>query len=226
MNSFSIITAIVPNPRKPGRFAVSVDGEDVATLSIDAIERLRLVLGGRVDDRLRLAIDHEAAILATYDRALNMLAARARSSAELRRLLIRKGEPAAQVDVVIDRLRTVGFLDDAAFARQFTRSKAVGSGLSRRRVQQELSKRGVARDISDDAIEDVFTEEQVDEDASIERVARKKLRTLGKLEPAVQRRRLYGFLARRGYDADDIARVLRLVLSDVGDDELSEKIED
>ena len=226
MNSFSVITAIVPSPRKPGRFAVSIDGEEVGTLSIEAIERLRLALGARADDRLRLAIDHEAAILATYDRALNMLAARARSSAELRRLLIRKGEPANQVDVAIDRLRTVGFLDDAAFARQFTRSKAVGGGLSRRRVLQELSKRGVARDVSDDAIEDVFTEEQVDEDASIERVARKKLRTLGKLESAVQRRRLYGFLARRAYDADDIARVLRIVLVDTADDEEAEQIED
>ena len=227
MNPSSRITAIVPNPRKPGRFAVSIDGEEVATLSIEAIERLRLASDGQIDDRLRAAIDHEAAILATYDRALNMLAARARSAAELRRLLIRKGEPASQVDVAIDRLRTIGFLDDAAFARQFTRSKAVGGGLSRRRVQQELSKRGVARDVSDDAIEEVFTEEDVDEEASIERVARKKLRTLAKLEPAVQRRRLYGFLARRGYDADDIARVLRVVLSDVGDhDDESAQAED
>lgn len=222
----AVITAIVPNPRRAGRFAVSIDGHDAATLSIDAIERLRLAVGGRVDERLRLAIDHEAAILDTYDRALNMLAARARSSAELRRLLIRKGEAANQVDVAIDRLRTVGFLDDAAFARQFTRSKAVGGGLSRRRVQQELAKRGVARDVSDDAIDEVFTEEEVDENASIERVARKKLRTLSKLEPVVQRRRLYGFLARRGYGADDIARVLRIVLAAESDDEESEQIED
>ena len=148
----------------------------------------------------------------TYERALDMLEARARGVTELRRLLIRKGEPEADVDAAIERLRASGVLDDANFARQLTRSKAVGAGLSRRRIQQELSKRGVARDVSDEAIQEVFEDEAVDEDASIERVARKKLRMLTKVDDATRRRRLYGFLARRGYDSDDIQRVLRLVL--------------
>ena len=148
----------------------------------------------------------------TYERALDMLEARSRAVAELRRLLIRKGEPEADVDAAIERLRTNGLLDDADFARQLTRSKALGAGLSRRRIQQELSKRGVARDVSDHAIEQVFDEEGVDEEASIERVARKKLRMLTNTDDATRKRRLYNFLARRGYDNDDIQRVLRDLL--------------
>src|SRR6185436_9542571 len=103
-------------------------------------------------------------------------------------------------------------LDDANFARQFARSKALGAGLSKRRLQQELSKRGVNRTTSAEAIEAVFTEEGVSDEASIERVARKKLRTLGKLDPQTKQRRLYSFLARRGYESDDIARTLRELL--------------
>jgi regulatory protein len=150
----------------------------------------------------------------TYERALDMLEARARGVAELRRLLIKKGEPEPDVDDAIARLRAAGVLDDANFARQLTRSKALGAGLSRRRIQQELSKRGVAREISDDAIEQVFDEEGVDEDASIERVARKKMRMLTKVDSQTRKRRLYAFLARRGYDADDIQRALRIVLAE------------
>ena len=148
----------------------------------------------------------------TYERALDMLEARSRAVAELRRLLIRKGEPEADVDAAIERLRTNGLLDDANFARQLTRSKALGAGLSRRRIQQELSKRGVARDVTDRAIEQVFDEEGVDEEASIERVARKKLRMLTNTDDATRKRQLYSFLARRGYDNDDIQRVLRDLL--------------
>lgn len=148
----------------------------------------------------------------TYERALDMLEARARATTELRRLLLKKGEPEADVDAAIERLKGSGLLDDANFARQFTRSKALGAGLSRRRVHQELSKRGVNRELSSDAIETVFVEEGVDEAATIERMARKKLRMLSKLDLDTQRRRLYGFLARRGYDSDDIARAIRLVL--------------
>jgi regulatory protein len=89
----------------------------------------------------------------------------------------------------------------------------VGSGLSRRRVQQELARKGVAPELSDEAIDHVQVEEGIDDAATIDRVARKKLRTLSSLDAPTQRRRLYGFLARRGYDADDIARVLRTVLA-------------
>jgi regulatory protein len=149
----------------------------------------------------------------TYERALDMLEARSRGVAELRRLLLRKGEPAPDIDAAIERLQANGVLNDANFARQLTRSKALGAGLARRRIQQELSKRGVARDVSDDAIAEVFDEEGVDEGAAIERVARKKLRLLGKVDPATQKRRLYAFLARRGYDNEDIQRVLATVLS-------------
>ena len=92
------------------------------------------------------------------------------------------------------------------------RSKAVSGGLSKRRVQQELAKRGVTREISDEAIETVFVEEGVDEEASIERVARKKLRSLSSVDAPTRKRRLFSFLARRGYDSDAIGRVLRIVL--------------
>lgn len=145
----------------------------------------------------------------TYERALDMLEARARAVGELRRLLVKKGEPAADVDAAIERLQRGGLLDDANFARQYTRSKALGPGLSRRRVQQELAKRGVSREVSDAAIAEVFAEEGVGDEVTIERVARKKLRMLAKLDEATQRRRLYGFLARRGYDGEDVGRVVR-----------------
>src|SRR4051812_27498622 len=109
----SVITAIVPSARKQGRFELVVDGKPHATLGLEAIESLRLNVGGTLDERLASAVQREAALLSTYDRAVNMLAARARSSLELRRLLVRKGEPADQVDVALERLLRGGFLDDA-----------------------------------------------------------------------------------------------------------------
>jgi regulatory protein len=209
-----LVSAITATPRRNGRFDVVIDGALAATLSLEAIERLQLSVGSVVDERLSAALAREAAIVATYDRALNMIALRARASSELRRLLIRKGEPAEFVDLAIERLVRAGFLDDASFAKQFTRSKAVGAGLSRRRVQQELARRGVARDVADAAIAEVFDEEHVDEEGTLQRVARKKMKSLARLDVAVQRRRLYSFLARRGYDSDDIARTLRSVVND------------
>jgi regulatory protein len=207
-----LISSITASPRRTGRFDISIDGTPAATLSIEAIERLQLAVGVVVDAALTAALAHEANVVRTYDRALNMIALRARSSSDLRRLLLRKGEEAEYVDAAIERLVRAGFLDDTSFAKQFTRTKVSGAGLSRRRVQQELARRGVARDVAESAIAEVFAEESVDEEGTLQRVARKKLQTLARVDPAVQRRRLYAFLARRGYDSDDIARALRSVL--------------
>ena len=199
----SVISGIVPAHRPAGRFAVVVDGRERAVLSLDAIERLGLVVGRSVAG-LEEAIALESARLHSYDRALNMLALRARSSSELARSLVRKGEEKPHVDWAIARLLEQGLLDDAAFARALTRSRVVGGKRSRRRVEQELARKGVARSVAGEAIDNVFEDEAVDQRAIVEEAARKKLRSLAGLEPAVQRRRLYGFLARRGYDLDDI----------------------
>jgi regulatory protein len=215
-----LITAITPTPRHPGRFEVLVDGARFATLSLDVIERLNLAVGRSVHG-LAERIESEAAGLKVYDRALNMLAFRARASKELARALVKKGELPEHVDRAIERLQEQGLLDDAAFAESFTRSKVLGARQSRRRVQQDLARKGVARDVSDAAIETVFEEEGVDQSSVVEEAARKKLRSLAKLDPQVRRRRLYAFLARRGYDSSDIRTAMDAVgeeLSGEGDD--------
>ncbi|MEO7713232.1 MAG: RecX family transcriptional regulator, partial [Gemmatimonadaceae bacterium] len=67
------------------------------------------------------------------------------------------------------------------------------------------------RAVTDAAIAMVFEEEGLDQRAVVEETARRKLRSLTKLDPAVRRRRLYGFLARRGFDGDDIRNAMLAV---------------
>jgi regulatory protein len=203
-----LITAVVPSPRRAGRFEILVDGKGVATLSLEAIERLRLHVGAPYSEALAARVEEEARALRVFDRALDLLALRARSTRELHRHLVRKGEEAAHVDAAVARLTALGLLDDAAYARQYARAKVTGPGFSRRRLQAELARRGVAREIADEAITDVLGDDEIDTAEILERVAEKKFRTLMKLDPETRRRRLYAFLARRGYDSDEIIRVL------------------
>ena len=210
-----MITALAGSAKKEGRYVVEVDRKPLATVSLDVIERLQLRVGLLVDEPLAARIVEEAAALGTYDRALNMLAFQARSSRDLRRRLVRKGELEAHADRAVARLVEKGLLDDGQFARQVARSKLVGQGASKRRLQQELFKRGVERPVADEAIAEVLGDERVDEGEVVERIARKKLGSLSGLDVATQRRRLYGFLARRGYDSDVIRRAMAAVL--VGD---------
>ena len=207
-----VVTGIVESARRDGRFVVELEGTPGPTVSVEIIDRLGLRIGLTVDAQKLAALEAEAAVLQAYDRALNLLAFRARSARELRRRLVQKGEDAALADAAVARLVERGLLDDADFARQLTRSKVLGAGASKRRVQEELFKKGVARDTADAAIAEVFEDEAVDEQAIVDDAARKKARTLGKLDPATRRRRLYGFLARKGYDGEKIRAAMRAAL--------------
>lgn len=140
----------------------------------------------------------------TYDRALGLLAFRARSVTELRRRLLRKGEPAADVETVITRLLEQKLLDDADFARQFARTRLVRAGASRLRIVQELDRKGIARPLADAAIDALRDDDGLDPSAAIHRVAEKKWLSLSKLDDVTARRRLYAFLARRGFNPDEI----------------------
>ena len=151
----------------------------------------------------------------TYDRALDLLALRARSVAELRQKLVRKGEPPEAVDEAIERLKGQKLLDDAQFARQFARAKVVGAGASRRRIAMELSRKGVDRHTADAAIDDLAESEGIDVSAAIHRVAEKKWRALSRLDGETATRRLYAFLARRGFNPDEIKAAIQALKADV-----------
>ncbi len=208
------ITGLRENPRKPGRYAVLVDGKSVAIVNAAYLHDAGLAVGKVIDEagggRLQLA----ARKLEAFDRAAAALGRRARSAHELERWLLQRGFDRGDVTDAVQRLTEIGAIDDSQFARAFARSRALGKGMSKRRLQQELSRRGVDSKMATAAIADVLEEESVDERALLEAAARKKLAVLRGQEPDAVRKRLYGYLARRGYDSADIAAVLRTIMAD------------
>lgn len=241
-----IITGIVPSPDRPGHVVILVDGVPFATVPEEraagfTIEHQRGASAddgaddpsepvGAGDPREPVGADDPrepvdagdprrplgAAAQKTYDRALRLLSFRARSAKELEKRLIEKGEPRDQVERVLARLLSSGLLDDARFAEAKARSGIVGKARSRRRIEQDLARKGVARDVADAAIRQVMADEGTDEAAVAERAARKKLRSLARLDGAEQRQKLYAYLARQGYAPDVVRRVLRAVLDGAG----------
>lgn len=144
-----------------------------------------------------------------HTRALDALARRARSGAELARWLRERGHSADETAETIARLTACGLLDDARFAEAFARGRLMDRKLSRRRVLADLARRGVAREVAAVAVAAVVADEEIDESAAVEAVARKKYRSLSGLDPHVARRRLTAFLARRGYDQDVVRAALK-----------------
>ena len=143
-----------------------------------------------------------------YDYALNLLAARGYTVRNLRRKLAQKGFDKVESGDAVDRLIERGYLDDARYASEFARQRLVSGGASVRRVEQQLAQRGIARDVARSATAVAAEEEGIDPAVAIEKLAAKKVASMGDLEPLVMRRRLFGFLVRKGYDLDDVRKVV------------------
>ncbi|MEJ8279065.1 regulatory protein RecX [Pseudonocardia spirodelae] len=133
------------------------------------------------------------------DICLRLLTDRARTVKELGDALRRKEIPDEIAHRVLDRFDEVGLVDDQAFAEQWVRSRHRHRGLGRRAIALELHRKGVDREIADEALSDI--DDDSERDRARELVVR-RLRSLpvgSREERQSTARKLVGMLARKGY---------------------------
>lgn len=129
-----------------------------------------------------------------------------KSRAQLEHALRKRNCPDDVASIVLDRMVEVGLVDDEAYADMLIRSQQAGRGLARRALAHELRKRGVDEETARSALEQVTP---VDEEELARQLVATRMRGMAGLDPAVQRRRLAGMLARKGYPAEVAMRVVR-----------------
>jgi regulatory protein len=207
-----VVTGLSGVSNRPDRLRVAINGVVLGDLTLDFVADQGIREGRLVSRRDAEEVLAAVGRTVVLDKALDLLAVRARSSRDLRIRLRRAGAPDAEITWAIDRLLAQGFVDDAAYARQVARSKALSGGVSRRKVINVLRQRGVAADVASEAIDATLAEVDLDEHGAALAAAQKRLRALGSLDPSTRRQRLYAFLARRGYENDVVRRVLKEVL--------------
>ena len=135
------------------------------------------------------------------ERALRHLARRDHSRAELARKLVAHGD-ADEIDAVIERMGELGLQSDTRYAEAFVRGKAGRFGASR--LRSELARRGIDRDLIDEAIAGECVESEADR-------ARAVLRGRFTEPPADAREwaRQARFLQTRGFAPDLIRKLLK-----------------
>jgi regulatory protein len=136
---------------------------------------------------------------------LGRLTARAQTRHELERALRAKKVPAVVAQQVLDRMASVGLIDDAAFASAWVESRHQRRHLSALALRQELQAKGVDRDAMEAALAPVDAEAELLAARAL--VARKDA-AMAELSDQVRNRRLAGLLSRRGFGPAVIARVL------------------
>jgi regulatory protein len=195
------ITAIETQARRPQRRSVFVDGEFLAGVDLEAVAALKLRVGQDVAAAdLRRLLEREEEVRAR-ELCLRWLGVASRTRRQLADRLRRKDVSDDVAARVLDRLQASGLIDDAALARDLVRVQVRTGAMGRRRLALELAKRGVSREDADAVL---AGEAPTDEAQACRELAERKAGAYRRLERPVARRRLAGFLARRGFDAEDV----------------------
>jgi regulatory protein len=148
----------------------------------------------------------ERAQRSAHDYALDLLSQRAYTRVALERKLRGKDFAASEIADEIDSLEQSGLIDDDKYAEEYSRQQLTTRRKSVRRVTLELIKKGIAADRVKVAMKKVLESESIDTDASLRQAAEKKMASLIGLDPRAQRQRLFGYLARQGFELDDIKK--------------------
>jgi regulatory protein len=135
------------------------------------------------------------------ERALAMLARREHTRAELARKLTPHAESAAAVEMLLDQLVARGWLSETRFAE--SRADALARKFGSRKLEYDLSSRGVSADVVEHAVEQARTQEL----ANCRSVWKRKFGVLP--QTAAERGRQARFLAGRGFSTETVRQVLK-----------------
>ena len=183
----------------PGRLTVCFeDGEELKS-TLGVVTDMRLYSGRELDDEtleeLRLA-SHRSIM---RERALDYVSRRPMSRKELTDKLIRKGEDEDTAEYCARWLEENGFISDESYSAAISRHYAA-KGYGEGRIRAELSRRGINRELWEDALS------AVPEDTSkLDKLVTQRLKDP---EDREQVGKLCQFLYRRGYSWDDIRAAL------------------
>ncbi len=217
------ITSVEPQKKNPKRFNIFLDGEFAFGADEDLVVDHRLVIGKTftTSDVEHLLFESEVGKL--MERMYRLFNLRQRSEQEVRRYLknlsfkrkiIDQEEISmSAVELLINKLKQKGLLNDEQFALAWVESRRKKKGL--RVLKQELFQKGIDREIIEEVISEQRAHAESGEGYSEEQVAEqlleRKMRVWKNLSKLEFRKKAYEFLLRRGFEYEIVKSVVEKI---------------
>ena len=186
------ITALKIQKRDKDRVNVFIDDQFAFGVTLTVAMQLRK--GQRLSDPDIESLKQGAERDKAYNRAVRLLGRRPRSQAEMARYLRGKGYDQVVIDDTLKRLLDQHYLDDEAFVQFWVENRERFRPRGERALRYELRQKGIADDLIEAALGDV------DEEALAWAAIEPKLRRWHDLAAEDLKKKVIGFLSRRGFN--------------------------
>lgn len=179
---------------------IHIDGEYRMTADSDFIAASKYYENMEIDDEELAVLEKEVSSRRAFNKAVDLLSRRDHAKGELLLKLRQKGYSDGAQEAV-DKLADYGYIDDKRFAENYAAELARLKHFGKRRIEQELHRKGVDRDIISEVVEEI----EFDSEALADVLQRKYGRYLDS-EKGVNK--AINGLIRMGYGYSDIKQAL------------------
>ena len=195
------IIRLAQSEKDPQKYVAELDDGRSLTVTVAIIADFGLYTGRELSADDYAELSEAAASASSKARALRILGTRGMSRRELSERLVRKGDSEERAEETADWLTRIGALNDEEFAAQIVRHYTQ-RGYGEKRVRDELHRRGIPRELWEDALA------QLPDMA--DGAYRALCARLGGAEPdRAALKKATDALVRRGYTWDDIKTAVR-----------------
>lgn len=196
------VTAL--EPLNKTKWKVELDGCFAFVLYKGELSRFGIREKAELSEEIYTRIKKEVVLKRAKLRAMHLLTDMARTESGLREKLRQGMYTDDIVEQAVAYVKSFGYLDDYKYAEQFIYSRK--SSKSEREIRALLKNKGVAQDVIDRAFDEARTDEGDQE--AIRALIRKK-----RVDPSTateqELRRLYAYLARKGFHYEEVCHVIQ-----------------
>ncbi|MBD2870665.1 RecX family transcriptional regulator [Paenibacillus sp. IB182493] len=205
-----MILSVRQDKKERKRYHLYAESETLLlTVHEDILIKHRLMKGAELSMEQLEEIRTEDERYRAYALAVYYLGFKPRTRKQIHHYLSRKELEEDNIMFALDRLEKEHLVDDEQYARQFAAGRLKNGLKGRLWIKQELKQRGVSKQASAEAADALDRKLEL---AAAEKAAEKKWRSL-KGETADRKRKLMGYLLRRGFPGDIVREAVKLVVS-------------
>lgn len=215
-----VITSITPQKRRSGRYSIFVDNEFFIGLDEEVLYFAKLKEGQEIDPKdLKELVTREE-----YSRArqyvLNLLSRRLYTCHEVRNKLTQRGYESFIIEKLIADLESKKLLNDTQFAQSWIEERIAHRPRGPAVLRQELSRKGIDRELITELLKSIqSTNDQI---PLAEKTLLKKKLYAQEKDPRVRKRKIYQYLAQKGFSPDVIRETVRRTLGKLNEEEIEE----
>ena len=145
-----------------------------------------------------------------FEKALKLLKYRDRTCYEMRQKLRERNYAKATIEEVIKSLKKLRYLDDQVYAERWIQNKLRARPIGRKLLKSRLRLKGIHPEIIDQALDKHYPD--AIEIEKIVQLAENQIRKYKHQDQNVIKRKLFGFLTRRGFDSQESSEAIEKIL--------------